>query len=149
MLLGYVLSADGISANPEKVEKLQIGLFHLTRKRSIHFWSWPLIISTLFQSLLQFQKCLHELVGSTNIKKDRKANADTSKDSNFQWTDKHQKVFNLLKACLTSVPVLGYPDFNHPFNPETDSSLQGLGAVLSQKDEHGQSKVIAYASQSL
>ena len=30
-----------------------------------------------------------------------------------------------------------------------DASLQGLEAVLSQKDEHGWSKVIAYASQSL
>ena len=45
--------------------------------------------------------------------------------------------------------MLGYPDFSNPFNLETDASLQGLGTVLSQKDEHGQSKVIAYASQSL
>ena len=51
-------------------------------------------------------------------------------------------------AHLTITPVLGYPDFSHPFDLETDASLQGLGAVLSQRDEHGQSKVIAYASQS-
>ena len=30
-----------------------------------------------------------------------------------------------------------------------DASFQGLGAVLSQKDEHGRSRVIAYASCSL
>ena len=32
---------------------------------------------------------------------------------------------------------------------ETDASLQGLGAVFSQRDEHGWNKVIASASQSL
>ena len=67
----------------------------------------------------------------------------------FLWTGKHQEAFDLLKACLTSAPVLGYPDFNHPFELEMDASLQGLGAVLSQRDETGTSHVIAFASRSL
>ena len=45
--------------------------------------------------------------------------------------------------------LLGYLDFNHPFELETDASLQGLGAILFLRDEHGWSKVIAYVSQSL
>ena len=94
-------------------------------------------------------KCLHELVGPTYIKKDRKAKADTTKDSNFQWTDEHQKAFDLLKAHLTSASVLGYPDFSLPFNLGIHASLQGLVAVLFQRDECGQRKVIAYASWSL
>ena len=67
----------------------------------------------------------------------------------FLWTGKHQEAFDLLKACLTSAPVLGYPDFNRPFELEMDASLQGLGAVLSQRDETGTSRVIAFASRSL
>ena len=66
----------------------------------------------------------------------------------FLWTGKHQEVFDLLKACLTSAPVLGYPDFNCPFELEIDASLQGLGAVLSQMDETGTSHVITFASRS-
>ena len=58
-------------------------------------------------------------------------------------------MFDLLKACLPSAPVLSYPDFSHPFELETDTSLQELGALLSQRDEKGTSHVIAFASRSL
>ena len=67
----------------------------------------------------------------------------------FKWTGKHQEAFDLLKACLTSVPVLGYPNFSHPFELEMDASLQGLGAMLSQRDETGTSHVIAFGNRSL
>ena len=101
-------------------------------------------------------KCLHQLVGPVNDQKSKKnkTNIEPVADSNsyrqpFQWTGKHQEVFNLLKACLTSAPVLGYPDFNHPFQLEMDTLSQGLGAVLSQRDKTGTSCVIAFASRSL
>ena len=45
--------------------------------------------------------------------------------------------------------MLGYPDFSHPFELEMDASLQGLGAILSQRDKTGTSHVIAFASKSL
>ena len=43
-----------------------------------------------------------------------------------------------------TVPVLGYPDLNREYVLETNASLQGLGAVLSQKDETGKLHMIAY-----
>ena len=45
--------------------------------------------------------------------------------------------------------MLGYPDFSHPFELETDASLQGLCTILSQRDEMGTSHVIAFASRFL
>ena len=72
----------------------------------------------------------------------------TDSDRKFNWTSEHQGSFDL-KTHLTSAPVQGYPDFSRPFDLETESSMQGLGAVLSQRDENGKSRVIAYASRSL
>ena len=67
----------------------------------------------------------------------------------FQLTGEHQEAFDLLKACMTSAPVLGYPDFSCSFKLETDTSLQGLGTVLSQRDENDTSHVITFASRYL
>ena len=58
----------------------------------------------------------------------------------------HQQTFNVMKEALLTAPVLGYPDFSREFMLETDASLPGLGAVLSQQDESGKLHVIAYAS---
>ena len=65
----------------------------------------------------------------------------------FVWASDHQKVFDALKLALT--PVQEYPDFNREFILETDASLRGLGAVLSQVDSTDKVCVIAYASQTL
>ena len=67
----------------------------------------------------------------------------------FEWTIKHQEVFDALKKALCTAPVLGYPDFTREFILETDASLKGLGTVLLQQQKVGSIRVIAYASQSL
>ena len=122
------------------------------------FWG---LASYYYHFILKFNaiaKCLHQLVGPVNHqmikknKKNSKPRAEQEPNLNrqaFQWTGKHQEVFNLLKACLTSAPVLGYPDFSHPFELEMDASLQGLGTVLSQRNKTGTSHVIVFASKSL
>ena len=51
--------------------------------------------------------------------------------------------------ALCTAPVLGYPNFSREFILETDASLKGLGAVLSQQQKDRSVCVIAYASQSL
>ena len=49
---------------------------------------------------------------------------------------------------MGSAPVLSFPDFTLPFIVEIDASIEGLGAVLSQKQE-SRTLVIAYASRRL
>ena len=46
-------------------------------------------------------------------------------------------------------PVLAFADFEQLFVLETDASGDGLGAVLSQKQEDGKFHPVAYASRGL
>ena len=60
-----------------------------------------------------------------------------------------QKVVRVLKDKILSAPVLVFPDFDKPFLLETDASKEGLGAVLSQKQDDGCYHPIAFGSHSL
>ena len=54
--------------------------------------------------------------------------------------------FQELKMKCLTVPVLAFADFKKPFLLETDASIEGLGAVLSQKQDDGWYHPVAYAS---
>ena len=50
---------------------------------------------------------------------------------------------------MISAPILTHPDFGWQFILNTDASDTGLGAVLSQVDEEGRERPIAYGRQLL
>ena len=144
--------------NPKKVEKV---------------WDWPiptnakevcsfLGLTSYYQGFIPkfawIAQCLHALVGPMSNKhkkiRDQKKGKlgvikKPTEQKEFKWMPTHQQVFDALRDALVTAPVLGYPDLNREFVLETNTSLQGLGAVLSQQDETGKLNVIAYASQSL
>lgn len=66
----------------------------------------------------------------------------------IEWTAAHQQVVEELVECLVNPPILGYPDFNHPFVLHCDASQEGLGAVLYQRQE-GRMVVTGYSSRTL
>ena len=43
----------------------------------------------------------------------------------------------VLKQTIQSMPMLVFPDFEKPFLLEADASKEGLGLVLPQKQEDG------------
>lgn len=51
----------------------------------------------------------------------------------INWTQLHQSVLEQLIDCLSSPPILGYPDMTQPFVLHCDASQDGLGAVLYQR----------------
>jgi transposase InsO family protein len=65
------------------------------------------------------------------------------------WKEQHENAFQDLKNALKTPPVLRPPHWNEPFILQADASNHGLGAILSQKDEDGQERPVAYASRKL
>ena len=59
------------------------------------------------------------------------------------------EAFEKLKMCCMTTPVLAFADFEKKFQLETDASSEGLGAVLSQKQEDGKWHPIAFGSREL
>ena len=57
--------------------------------------------------------------------------------------------FQELKLKCITAPVLAFADFHKPFLLETEASGDGLGTVLSQKQEDGCYHPVAYASRGL
>ena len=70
------------------------------------------------------------------------------KDVPFVWTVECQDSFNMLKAQLTSDPLLRFPDFSKPYTISTDASGYAMGAILQQQ-HNGQLFPIAYYSRAL
>ncbi|GKF99065.1 putative reverse transcriptase domain-containing protein [Tanacetum coccineum] len=65
----------------------------------------------------------------------------TQKKVKFEWSDKQETTFQLIKQKLCSAPILSLPKGSEYFFAYCDASKKGLGAVLMQRE-----KVIAFAS---
>ncbi|GJZ75804.1 putative reverse transcriptase domain-containing protein [Tanacetum coccineum] len=68
----------------------------------------------------------------------------TQKGIKFDWGEKEENAFQLIKQKLCSAPIMALPEGSEDFVVYCDASHKGLGAVLMQRE-----KVIAYASQQL
>ncbi|GKF21305.1 putative reverse transcriptase domain-containing protein [Tanacetum coccineum] len=68
----------------------------------------------------------------------------TQKSVKFDWGEKAEAAFQLLKHKLCSAPILALPEGSENFVVYCNASHKGLGAVLMQRE-----KVIAYASRQL
>lgn len=58
----------------------------------------------------------------------------TKKNGFFFLSSSTTLAFQRLKTALSSVPVLGLPDFLQPLTVEYDASSEGVGAILLQFD---------------
>ena len=131
--LGHVVSAQGVSPDPEKTSKIK---------------SWPIP-----QSAQEVQRFLG-LANYCRFIKDFATMAKplhrlTEKGVAFSWTPECENSFNSLKTQLSSAPILTLPNWSRPFILDTDASDTGIGAVLSQLQENGSECVVAYASRVL
>ena len=128
------MSKDGISVDPMKVNKVQAWPIPKTLQAVRQFLGFCSYYRRFMQNFAQIAKPLHKL---------------TEQNAKFKWTNECQKAFEQLRNCLSTTPILAYPDFSREFVLDTDASDTGIGAVLTQEDEQGNDRVIAYGSRLL
>ena len=127
--LGHVISIEGVSVDPQKIE-------------AVVNWKPPKNVSEVrsFLGLAGYYRKFVE--GFSKIASP--LTKLTRKDVKYDWVDACQQSFEELKDRLTSAPVLALPNGKDGFVVYSDASRQGLGYVLMQND-----RVIAYSSRQL
>ncbi|KAK2188352.1 hypothetical protein NP493_135g04006 [Ridgeia piscesae] len=144
--LGHMVAEDGVSPDPEKTRTVDEWTTPQSETELRQFLGLASYYRRFVPGFAKIATPLHALLGGTSKKKSKKNNSAPS----FAecWNESCDIAFNELKQRLVTAPVLGYPDFTKPFILETDASLKGLGAVLSQRQENG-IVVLSYASRGL
>ncbi|GJX31964.1 putative reverse transcriptase domain-containing protein [Tanacetum coccineum] len=127
--LGHVIDNEGIHVDPAKIE-------------SIKDWTSPKSPTEIRQFLGLAGYYRRFIEGFSKIAKPM--TKLTQKKVKFEWGDKQEAAFQLLKQKLCSAPILALPEGCKDFIAYCDASKKGLGAVLMQRE-----KVISYASRQL
>ena len=141
--LGHVVSGKGISTNPKKIEAVSKWPTPKTVYDVRSFLGFVGYYRRFIKNFSRITKPIREVI--TGLENQSKR---TAKKNYIKWTDAADTAFEHLKALCVSTPILAYPDYQLPFTLHTDSSTDGLGAVLYQKQD-GKLRVIAYASRSV
>ena len=141
--LGHVVSGKGISTNPKKIEAVTKWPTPKTVYDVRSFLGFVGYYRRFIKNFSKITKPIREVITGLENQSKRAA-----KKTHIEWTDIADSAFETLKTMCVNTPILAYPDYQLPFTLHTDSSTDGLGAVLYQK-QNGKQRVIAYASRSV
>lgn len=131
--LGHIVSSKGVATDPQKV-------------MAVKEWPTPTKVKDI-KSFLGTVGYYHQYIPHfATIAKP--LTQLTSKNAVWSWGEQEQTAFERLKQSLITAPILGYPHPKSTYILDTDASLDGVGAVLSQQ-QNGTEKVIAYFSKTL
>nr|GEZ51215.1 putative reverse transcriptase domain-containing protein [Tanacetum cinerariifolium] len=127
--LGHVIDSQGIHVDPAKIESVKDWASPKSPTEIRQFLGLAGYYRRFIEGFLKIAKPMTKL---------------TQKKVQFEWGDKQEAAFNLLKQKLCSAPILALPEGCEDFIAYCDASNKGLGAVLMQRE-----KVISYASRQL
>ncbi|GJR96690.1 putative reverse transcriptase domain-containing protein [Tanacetum coccineum] len=127
--LGHVIDSEGIHVDPAKIESIKDWASPKTPTEIHQFLGLAGYYRRFIEGFLKITKPITKL---------------TQKSVKFDYGEKAEAAFQLLKQKLCSAPILALPEGSENFVVYCDASHKGLGAVLMQKE-----KFIAYASRQL
>jgi hypothetical protein len=132
--LGHVVNEHGLSVQQHKVKAVSEWPQPKTRKDVKSFLGLTGYYRKFVHKYSQIALPLTEL---------------TKASVTFVWGEEQQKAFDELKAKLTSAPVLAHPDPSRQYILHTDASGFATAAVLSQEQEDGSIRPVAYYSKKM
>lgn len=129
--VGYILSEEGISADPEKVEAVRNYPRPKTLREVRRFLGMTGYYRRLIENYSEIATPLTNLLRKMASK--------------MNWTEKHEEAFQVLKEAMMAAPVVATPNFDLEFTLQCDASDLAAGAALGQI-QTGREVVIAYFS---
>nr|GEZ16749.1 hypothetical protein [Tanacetum cinerariifolium] len=127
--LGHVIDSRGIHMDPAKIESIKDLASPKTPTKIRQILGLAGYYRRFIEGFSKVAKPMTKL---------------TQKKIMFDWGDKQEAAFQLLKQKLCSAPILALPEGAEDFVAYCDALHKGLGAVLIQRE-----KVISYASRQL
>ena len=115
--LGHLISADGISPLPDKLDTIKNMPTSKDTKEIKQFLGLTGYYRKFVPRFADISRPLKQL---------------TKKETKFMWTQECQKSFELLKSFLCGEPILKYADTSKPYTLYTDASKYGWAGVLTQ-----------------
>ena len=141
--LGHLVSGKGVATSPKKIEAVTKWPVPQTVYDVRSFLGFVGYYRRFIRDFSKISKPIREvIIGLENQSK------RVAKKTLINWSEAAQSAFEVLKELCVNAPILAFPDYKLPFILHTDSSTEGLGAVLYQKQD-GKLRVIAYASRSV
>jgi hypothetical protein len=144
--LGHIITATGFHPDFDKI----VSILNYPEPQNVkQLMSFLGLVNYYRKFVRRFAETAHNL---TEL---------TKKASKWEWGEKERDAFQSIKKCLTSNPLLRYPDFTRECIVYADASGYGIGAVLAQVQYippsetdptvlHGEHEVvIAYTSRHL
>ena len=130
---GYVLSADGISPDPAKVQALREAERPSNAEEVRSFLGMANYSARFIKNFSTLAAPLRELTRS-NVE--------------WRWTEREQETFMKIKNSLLDNATLAYYEVGAETEVIVDASPVGLGAMLTQKKRDGH-RPVTYISRSL
>ena len=119
--LGHLISGEGIKPLPEKLESIKEMPPPTTPKEVKQFLG---LIGYYRKFVSRFANVARPLTNLTRL------------DQLFEWSDKCQASFELLKEAMIKEPILRFPDPNKPYTLYTDTSKYAWSCILTQQYIH-------------
>ena len=131
---GFIINPEGVKVDPIKTSAI---------------WEWkpPSSVKGIqeFMGFCNFyRRFIEEFSRTAKPLYDR-----TKKGIKWEWGDKEQAAFDELRKKLCTTPVLTHFKPGRPLMIETDASKYACSGIISQQEEDGRWKPIAYRSKTI